>query len=73
MKYLGIARTENDHVIMPDGFEEISSGKTFEVIELGGDFLLMPSPLDRQRLDQVEQLTTRSIEEHRKSLEGLAD
>lgn len=73
MKYLGIARTEHDHVLMPDGFEDIANGRMFEVIELGGDFLLMPSPLDRQRLDQVNALAKQSIEEHRKSLEGLAD
>jgi hypothetical protein len=39
---------------------------------LSGDILLVPSPPDRERLARIEKLAQRSIEEHRKTLEGLA-
>jgi hypothetical protein len=72
MRYLGIARKEKGQVIMPDSFQEVSEGKLYEVIEVGGDLLFIPSPLDRERLAMIERLTNVSIKEHRKSLEGLA-
>ena len=31
-----------------------------------------PVPLDRERLSKIARLASRPIEEHRKSLEGLA-
>lgn len=75
MKYLGPARKENAHVIMPDAFAEVPDGQAYEALEIGGDILLVLPPLDRERLAQVEPAyggANRSIEEHRKSLEGLA-
>ena len=72
MKYLGVARKEKGQVVMPDAFKEAEEGKLYEVIEIGGDIILVPSPLDRERLARIEKLTHSSIEEHRKSLEGLA-
>ena len=72
MKYLGIARKEKGKIVMPDGFGEIEEGRTFEAVEIGGDILLAPAPLDRERLSKLAQLAGRSIEEHRKSLQGLA-
>ena len=72
MKYLGIARKEKGKIVMPDGFQEIEEGRTYEAIEIGGDILLASVPLDRERLGKIARLASRSIEEHRKSLEGLA-
>ena len=72
MKYLGIARKEKGNIVMPDGFRDIEEGRTYEAIEIGGDILLAPAPLDRERLATIAQLAGRSIEEHRKSLQGLA-
>ena len=72
MKYLGIARKENGQIVMPDAFREVEEGRTYEAIEIGGDILLAPAPLDRERLAKIEKLAGRSIEEHRKSLQGLA-
>jgi len=72
MKYLGIARKEKGKIVMPDGFRENEEGRTYEAIEIGGDILLAHVPLDRARLSKIAQLAGRSIEEHRKSLEGLA-
>ncbi len=72
MKYLGVARKEKGQVVMPDAFRETEEGKLYEVIEIGGDILLVPSPLDRERLARIEKLANRCIEEHRKALEGLA-
>jgi len=72
MRYLGIARKERDHVVMPDAFREVEEGSVYEVVEIGGDFLLVPPPLNRERLARIERLVNRSIEEHRKTLEGLA-
>ena len=72
MKYLGIARKENGQVLMPDSFQGTEEGKIYEAIEIGGDILLMPSPLDQEGLARIERLARHSIKEHRKSLEGLA-
>ncbi len=72
MKYLGVARKEKGQVVMPDAFKEAEEGKLYEVIEIGGDILLVPSPLDRELLARIEKLAHHSIEEHRKTLEGLA-
>ena len=72
MRYLGIARNEQGHLAMPDAFSEVEESKAYEVVEIGGDILLMPPPLNRERLAQIEQLAKRSIHEHRKTLEGLA-
>jgi bifunctional DNA-binding transcriptional regulator/antitoxin component of YhaV-PrlF toxin-antitoxin module len=72
MRYFGIARKERGQVVLPDAFREVEEGHLYEVVEIGGDILLMPPPLDRERLAQIECLANRSIEEHRKSLEGLS-
>ncbi|GAN31639.1 MAG: hypothetical protein DYG83_11690 [Candidatus Brocadia sp. AMX2] len=73
MKYLGIAKREKDQSItMPDSFKESSQWDSYEVIEVGGDILLIPPPLDKERLARIEKLTKISIEEHRKTLKGLA-
>lgn len=72
MRYLGIARKEKGELVMPDTFQNVEEGRTYEAIEIGGDIFLAPAPLDRDRLGKIEHLASRSIEEHRKSLEGLA-
>ncbi|ODS34353.1 MAG: class I glutamine amidotransferase [Candidatus Scalindua rubra] len=72
MKYLGIARKEKGQVIMPDAFQKVPEGKQYEAIELGNDIILVPSPVDRERLARIERLANISIEEHRKTLKGLA-
>ena len=72
MRYLGIARQEHGRILMPDAFAEGEQDATFEAIEIGGDILLIPNPLDRERLARLQRLANRSIEDHRKSLEGLA-
>ncbi|MFN0135597.1 MAG: hypothetical protein ACKVS9_05695 [Phycisphaerae bacterium] len=72
MNYLGTARIENGRVVMPDGFAAARHSDTFEAIEIGGDILLITSPLDRKRLDLIDALVGESINDHRKSLEGLA-
>ena len=72
MRYLGMARKELRHIIMPDAFDGGDEGGNYEVVEIGGDILLMPPPLDRQRLVEVERLAKLSIDEHRETLDGLA-
>lgn len=72
MKYLGIMKQEHGQITMPDTFQTIELQQRYEVVEICGDLLLLPSPLDRQRLARIERLTKRSIVEHRKTLEGLA-
>ncbi len=72
MKYLGIMKQEDGQVTMPDTFQSIELQQSYEVVEVCGDLLLLPSPLDRQRLARIERLTKQSIAEHRKTLEGLA-
>lgn len=72
MKYLGIAKRRDSNLTMPDSFLEVAEKDKYEAIEVGGDIVLTPAPLDRERLARIEQLASRSIEEHRKTLEGLA-
>ena len=57
---------------MPDEFADVPEGQAYEAVEIAGDIVLTLSPLDRQRLARVERLANRSIEEHRKTLDGLA-
>ena len=72
MRYLGIAKNDRGRVTMPDASRDQMPEPTYEVVEIGGDILLVPPPLDRERLAAVERLAQRSIDEHRKTLEGLA-
>jgi hypothetical protein len=57
---------------MPDSFADVPDGQAYEAVEIGGDIVLTVPPLDRERLARTERLTNRSIEEHRKTLDGLA-
>ena len=72
MRYLGMARLEKGVVVLPDAFQEVKAGVFFEVIEIGGDILLMPPPLDRERLARIGKLARQSIKDHQSALEGLA-
>jgi hypothetical protein len=71
MKYLGIARNQNGRVLMPDTFEA-KDGVEYEVVEIGGDIVLMPSDQRKARLDYIKELTEDAIRRHRKTLEKLA-
>ncbi len=72
MKYLGVARIENGRLVMPDGFEGAGDETTYEAVEIGDEIILSRTPLDRKRLEQIDRLARESIQNHRKSLEGLA-
>ncbi len=72
MRYLGLARNENGKMAMPDAFKEVKDGQLYEAVEIDGDVILLPNPLDRERLASVERLAKQSIADHRKTLEGLA-
>lgn len=72
MKYLGIVKREDRNLTLPDTFQEIAERRSYEAIEVGGDILLLPAPLDRERLKHIEELANRSIQEHRSTLERLA-
>ena len=72
MKYLGIIKQQNGNLTIPDSFQEVVESRTYEAIQVGGDILLLAAPLDRERLGRIEELANRSIEEHRRTLEGLA-
>ena len=58
--------------MLPDALSEAEEGRQYEAVEVGGDIPLLVSPLDRKRLAHIEKLGRLSIEEHRKTLEGLA-
>jgi len=60
------------HQKKPDAFQEATAPGTYEAIQVGGDILLLPAPLDRERIKKIEELTKRFIEEHRSTLEALA-
>ena len=72
MKYLGIVKRTNATLTLPDGFQEAAQSGEYEAVELGGDILLLASPLDKERLKRIEKLANQSIDEHRRTLEGLA-
>jgi hypothetical protein len=72
MKYLGTVRKEKGRIVMPDAFQEVEDGQTFEAIEMGGDIILLAGALEKERWTQIEELTKESIERHRATLEALA-
>ncbi len=72
MKYLGAVKREVNQLTMPDAFQEVAGGTSYEAVQVGDTILLMASPVDRERLRQIEELANRSIGEHRRALEGLA-
>lgn len=72
MKYLGILKRQNCVLTMPDTFSEVAQAQDCEAVQVADDILLLPAPLHRERLRQIEDLANRSINEHRSTLEGLA-
>jgi hypothetical protein len=72
MKYLGTARKEKGRMVMPEAFQEVEDGRTFEAIEISGDIILLAGALEKERWAQIEELTKESIERHRATLEALA-
>ena len=72
MKYLGMVRRRDNHLTMPDTFREVPQEDTYEAVQVGDSIVLLSPPLDRERLEQIQRLADRSIEEHRRSLEGLS-
>lgn len=72
MKYLGIVKKENGILAVPDTFKTVAEPHTYEAVQVGGDILLLSTPLDRERLKKIDELTESSIRDHRKTLEGLA-
>ena len=72
MRYLGIARSEDGHLIMPDAFAPQAKPRQFDVLEVGDVLLLQELPADPRRAAEIEGLTRAVIADHRGSLEGLA-
>lgn len=72
MKYLGRVKRQGSDLKMPDSFQEVAKTEVYEAIVVEGDILLLATPLDRERVKQIQDLTDRSIQEHRRTLEGLA-
>ena len=50
MKYLGIIKHKNRHFITPDSFKKTNQTKRYETIEISGNVLLLPSPINKDRL-----------------------
>ena len=71
MRYLGIAKKQKEKITMPDGCEDLVKDIEYDALEINGRVLLIPSPLDREKMSLVERLADRSIKRHRKTLEGL--
>ena len=65
-------KKENGTLAMPDSFRDVAEPRTHEAVQVGGDILLLITPLDRERLKKIEDLTGSSIRGHRKTFEGLA-
>jgi hypothetical protein len=65
-------RRQGRDLKMPDSFQEVAKTEVYEAIVVEGDILLLATPLDRERVKQIQDLTDRSIQEHQSTLEGLA-
>jgi hypothetical protein len=77
MRYLGIVEIRHSGQIILNGcIDAITAeddGQTaFEAVEIEGASVLIPAPVDRKRLAQIEALAGLSIHDHRTTLEGLA-
>ena len=72
MRYLGVAKTSGCQILMPDKFQGLQHVDTYEVLEVEGHVILLPGPLDRERIARVERLARQSIQDHREALESLA-
>lgn len=59
-------------MVMPDAFQEMEEGRVFEAVEIGGDIILLAGPLEKERWARIEELTKKSIEKHRATLEALS-
>jgi len=57
---------------MPDTFQEVAGNRDYEVVHIGDDILLLPAPLNGERLKRIEHIANRSINDHRTTLERLA-
>jgi hypothetical protein len=77
MRYLGIVEKRHGGQIILEAYgqEKITEDDdqtTFEAVEIEGVIVLIPAPVDRNRLAQIETLTSQSVHDHRTTLEGLA-
>jgi hypothetical protein len=77
MRYLGIVEKKHGGQIILEAYgqekiKEENDQTTFEVVEIEGMIVLVQAPVDRKRLAQIETLTSLSVHDHRKTLEGLA-
>jgi len=73
VRYLGIARRVGDRIVISSEVTgKLEEEQIFEIVEIGGDILLIPAPLDRRRMAYIEKLAKQSIEDHRQTLERLA-
>lgn len=72
MKYLGIVKRQRNSLTMPDAFLEVEEPQTYEAVQVGDTILLLSALLDKERLKRIGELADLSIEDHRKSLGGLA-
>lgn len=69
MKYLGTAKRHGSTLEMPSGSEATES---YEVLEFEGKLVLIPLPFDSADTEEVQRLARETIEQHRKTLEALA-
>lgn len=77
MRYLGIVEKRHGGQIILEGYgrekiTEEDDQTAFEAVEIEGVIVLVPVPVDRKRLAQIETLAGQSIHDHRTTLEGLA-
>ncbi len=77
MHYLGVIekRHSGQIILAAYGQEKITEDDgqtTFEAVEIEGVIVLVPVPVDRKRIAQIEILASQSIHDHRTTLEGLA-
>jgi hypothetical protein len=77
MRYIGIVEKRHGGQIILEGYgqekiTEEDDQTTFEAVEIDGVIVLIPAPVDRNRLAQIATLASQSIHDHRATMEGLA-
>jgi len=71
MEIIGEVQYRNGQVEL-SSLLEIEEGTSFSVLKVGGQVWLVSHLSHPERAAQIEQLTIQAINDHRKTLEGLA-
>lgn len=72
MRYLGTVKCEDGRVIPVEAAANAYHPGHYQAVEVGRSVLLFAGPIDRERLERIEQLAAMTISAHRVALKGLS-